>query len=501
MLPTVPSSSIGIGTVANPSGYKGIYAFHKYWGKKPHEPIAHLIESLTEPGQVVVDPFVGSGITGRESIIRSRRFVGIDINPIAVELTKLLIRPPELICLNEAVTRIEKLVRDEILESYTISAPYRFASHYLWDEDSLVKVWTSPRRSRIELQPTEHDLALSKAFSSYRSLQMRSPRFFSNSRINTTEALGISDILTGRAQRNIDLLIDSIKACSQDIQPALMLCLTGASGQMSKMVFAVTGRGKTTGKVSKKVEVGSWAIGYWRPTLHFEVNVWDCYKRRLSKLQKVVATEILRPRTDISCDTLDVFSGGGQASVQLGDALNALGKMPDESVDLIVADPPHGDRIPYLELSELWNSILGVPVSFDDEIVVSNAQIRQKSPEKYLDSMREFLNQVLRTLSRTGYFVLIFNVRQTNWWSAFHELMAPSNGDIRPPLSFLGYFPCKYSAGSIVQDNRQGSLNSDYAIVFGRPNIDHSGKMRDVASVPGWCSVIPSILDGGSKLV
>ena len=44
-----------------PKGYVGLYGFHKYWGKKPHEPIAYLIEQLSAPGQLVVDPFVGSG--------------------------------------------------------------------------------------------------------------------------------------------------------------------------------------------------------------------------------------------------------------------------------------------------------------------------------------------------------------------------------------------------------------------------------------------------------
>ena len=30
-----------------PAGYKGFYGFHKYWGKKPHEPLAFIIDLLT----------------------------------------------------------------------------------------------------------------------------------------------------------------------------------------------------------------------------------------------------------------------------------------------------------------------------------------------------------------------------------------------------------------------------------------------------------------------
>ena len=53
---------------------------------------------------------------------------------------------------------------------------------------------------------------------------------------------------------------------------------------MTKMVFAVTGRGKTKGQTATSIEVGSWVIGYWRPQMHFEVNVWNCFERRTSKL-------------------------------------------------------------------------------------------------------------------------------------------------------------------------------------------------------------------------
>ena len=35
-----------------------------------------------------------------------------------------------------------------------------------------------------------------------------------------------------------------------------------------------------------------------------------------------------------------------------------LKELPDNSIDYILSDPPHGNRIPYLELSMLWNGWL-----------------------------------------------------------------------------------------------------------------------------------------------
>jgi hypothetical protein len=47
-----------------PKGYTGLHAFHKYWGKKPLEVLAFLIEQLTRPQDLVIDPFTGSGTAG-----------------------------------------------------------------------------------------------------------------------------------------------------------------------------------------------------------------------------------------------------------------------------------------------------------------------------------------------------------------------------------------------------------------------------------------------------
>ena len=221
-----PPSTGNFNPTAPPSGYKGLYAFHKYWGKKPHEPIAYVINLLTNPGQLVVDPFVGSGTTGREALLQSRRFIGFDVNPIAVELTRLLIHPPDPNDVKNAAIEIQREVSDKILESYLLEDPSRHGSHYLWEGSRLLKVWTLSGRRRIEQDPVQHDLVLSKSYEDYKYTRMRAPRFFSNSRINSHPSMGISDIFTGRAQRNIDLLIDAIQACSPVVLPALMLCLT-----------------------------------------------------------------------------------------------------------------------------------------------------------------------------------------------------------------------------------------------------------------------------------
>lgn len=38
----------------------------------------HLIRTVTKPGAIVVDPFMGSGTTGEAAHIEKRQFIGIE---------------------------------------------------------------------------------------------------------------------------------------------------------------------------------------------------------------------------------------------------------------------------------------------------------------------------------------------------------------------------------------------------------------------------------------
>lgn len=60
------------------------HAVHPYPAKFPPQIPARLIEILTSPGDVVLDPFCGSGTTLVEALRLDRGAVGLDINPIAV---------------------------------------------------------------------------------------------------------------------------------------------------------------------------------------------------------------------------------------------------------------------------------------------------------------------------------------------------------------------------------------------------------------------------------
>ena len=59
---------------------------------KPTELMRYLCRLVTPPGGVVLDPFMGSGSTGKAAILEGFRFIGIDLNPEYIKIAKARIQ-------------------------------------------------------------------------------------------------------------------------------------------------------------------------------------------------------------------------------------------------------------------------------------------------------------------------------------------------------------------------------------------------------------------------
>ncbi len=480
-------NSINYNNLKYPKGYKGLARFHKYWGKKPIECLSFLIDALTHKNDLILDPFLGSGLVAREALLRKRRFIGIDINPIAIELSNLMVNLPCSVQLQEAINNLDEKIKTKIYKTYVLEDA-KIASHYLWDEEQLISTWnvSSSKKAREERKPTAYDYRLIDKYENYKAQNLRQIQLFDNSRINTTNFLTLNDLFTGRALYNIDFLIEEIYHLPQDIQKPLLLSLTAASGQMSKMVFAITNRGKTQNQIANKIEVGSWVVGYWRPKLHFEINVWNCFENKVNNLIKSVLDNQEKEVYLISKELEPVINHNAQSALILGNNLTILKECPDDVVSLIITDPPHGDRIPYLELSEMWNSLLGQIPDFTEEIVISNAKNRNKNQENYTNNMSDFLKTANRILKPGGILALFFNAKNKHSWKFLKQNFISLQN-----LKFIGYFPMNYSAQSVIQDNREGSLKSDFILIYQKPGINDLEKLKPLFEIPEWSVEFP----------
>lgn len=69
-----------------------VYTMAKYWARRPWNVFRELISHYTSPGDIVLDPFCGGGVTVVESLILRRKVIGVDINPLATYITEMEIK-------------------------------------------------------------------------------------------------------------------------------------------------------------------------------------------------------------------------------------------------------------------------------------------------------------------------------------------------------------------------------------------------------------------------
>jgi len=68
---------------------RGSHGLHKYPAKFFPELPRWLIQKYSKPGNIVLDPFMGSGTSNIEALLLGRHSVGIDVDPFAKFLTKV----------------------------------------------------------------------------------------------------------------------------------------------------------------------------------------------------------------------------------------------------------------------------------------------------------------------------------------------------------------------------------------------------------------------------
>jgi DNA modification methylase len=458
--------------------YTGIYAMHKYWSKKPYNIIRTFIEKYSNENEIVLDPFCGSGISVIESIILGRKAIGIDINPSAIFITEQMLKK---INTNEVLRIFEDIknrIKNKIDELYKIERDGNaiYATHFIWEGDKLTEIWYSNgNRKKMVFKPLSEDEKNAKKIKidDIPYFYPKTP-FFHNSRVNTKKGQRVCDLFTPRNLYALSILYNEIeKIEEEEVKNLLKFVFTSSVGQSSKMVFIVKRRGKNNGNTTEKKEVGSWVIGYWTPKDYFEINVWKNFESRFKKIIKAKNEQLYTSyEINETQNIQDIIDQDNNLCLLNKPAQKELKNLPDNSIDYIITDPPHGDRIPYLELGTLWNSWLKKEANFEDEIIISNAKERNKDINNYNQLINDVFVEIYRILKPNRYFSLMFNSLDDETW--INLIINLSKIGFRlSNIETLGY-----SANSVVQDNRKKGLKTDFVLTFKKDIYSKSGDIK-----------------------
>jgi adenine-specific DNA methylase len=477
--------------------YTGIYGMHKYWSKKPYNVIRTFIQKYCGKDGVVIDPFCGSGIAVIEAVITGRKGIGFDINPSAIFITKQVLTKVSSSKLYENFKQIESKIKEKINSFYRVKRngnTYQ-GTHFIWENNQITEVWyqNGSRKKNID-NPTDEDIELANSFT-YEGIENYYPteRFFHNPRINAYGNQHIYNLFTPRNLKALALLMNEIEDVEdKSIKDILKFCFTSSVGQASKMVFVVKKRGKMSGTVeSEKKEVGSWVIGYWTPKENFEINAWNCFENKFSKILKAKRVQEKAPYSVRETDNFEELVCSDFNLMLLNQpAQIGLKNVPDNSIDYVITDPPHGNRIPYLELSMLWNSWLRESADFENEIIISEAKERNKDINDYNRLLNQVFEEIQRVLKPERHFSLMFNsLDDKTWINLISKLYSLE-------FELVKVETLEYSANSVVQDTRKVGLKTDFIITFvkqphiNKPDLNILALERDHQEIKNSISLL-----------
>lgn len=439
----------------NENTYKGIYAMHKYWGKKPFNEISKFIEEYSECGDTVMDCFCGSGVTLIEGLKLQRKCIGVDLNPIAIKLTKASITAVDIDELNKIFNSIKTKLKEQINDLYKMSfdGEETLVTHTIWKNTEPIEVWYStPTKKKNIRQGLDIDKKMANNPERKPSWYPTSV-MFENSRLNVKKEQQVDDLFTPRALVALSLILDEIKKIKdENIRNVFELTFSGTLSQASNLVFVIRRRKKNENS-EPRAEVGSWVIGYWVPEEHFEINAWNCFENRFKRILKgeIEINELFKYREN-NIDDVKLFNGT---------ATNI--PIEDNTVDYVFIDPPHADRVLYIEQSLMWNAWLGLDekIEWDKEIIVSSAKGRKdKDIKGYNELLSKSFNEIRRVLKPHKYFSFAFNCLDDKTWLNTLNLF------IKYGFELKDIVPLEYSATSVIQDNRKNALKTDFVMTF-----------------------------------
>ncbi len=123
-----------------------VHGFHSYPARLHPDSAGRLIDAFSKAGQNVLDPFCGSGTVLVEAIVRGRRALGVDANPLAIELAWLktcCARAPWLAAIEPAAERValhadeRRKARAGATQRYPEEDRKLFSPHVLLELDGL----------------------------------------------------------------------------------------------------------------------------------------------------------------------------------------------------------------------------------------------------------------------------------------------------------------------------------------------------------------------------
>lgn len=384
---------------------------HKWEARKDAGVVAAWIEAGSEPGDLVVDPFMGSGTAPLAAARLGRRALGVDINPLAVALARLLATPPAPAAVQAAFDRVRGRLRGpDALQAAGHALPALYAAtcpacdraaelaHAVWSVHVACGCGVvTPAHALVRGQG--RGTAGARRCPACGGLPARGGDAYRGQELHRLfircAGCGLQEAAPGPADVELSRRLEAARHVEEPWTPAGVALRYPDGTMFSQLRHALraapvldtlwTGRnwlatgllaqavGEIDGPAGQALRISLSSIvkatsrmptinsGGWRNKgtglsshllgifpMHLEQNAWEELERHVRR-RLLPGLEALARRPPVRL--VDDPLAPGDVALERAPAAAALAALPAESVGFAFADPPYGDAVQYAELA------------------------------------------------------------------------------------------------------------------------------------------------------
>lgn len=429
-----------------------VYNAHSYLTKVPLPAIEPFIEAFTKPGDMVLDLFAGSGMTGVAAAILGRRAILSDISVLGRHIGRNYVNLVDSEQLRAATAQVVAGAKKRLGDVYGVCcstcSKRAVLSKRVWSVlvkcrrcDSVVNYYASleaaqwnkakmccgtcgeaitlRKADRVGEEPavdtvvcscstTMLDQAPTPALTtpSLGGLWWPQVSIGSDRQMYQSSALGkhgLGSIASFFSDRNLAVLAalrEQIMAVPlEHIREKLLFAFTAILARASKRY-----------QWSRQRPLNAANQNYYIAPVYYEWNVFDLFERKVEAI--VRSDDFIRARS------------GGPLFAALQDVQYRLGSadrldLDDASVDYVFTDPPFGSNIFYSDMNLFQEAWLGELTDFGSEAVVDRAGHGQarRTAERYESLLTGALRECHRVLKADGHLSLVFSNSDGEIWA------------------------------------------------------------------------------------
>jgi 16S rRNA G966 N2-methylase RsmD len=431
-----------------------VYMAHAYLTKVPVAAIEPFIEAFTKPGDTVVDPFAGSGMTGVAAAATGRRALLFDISVLGRHIGTNYVNLVNPAVLQKAATgalsevarrlggdvyavrcadcgedaTLTKQVWSAVVQCRACSAPvnyYRAFEAAKWHKSKMAcpscGTAVSSRCERVGEEPvldsitcacskTQRDQAPSEPLLRFDATAFTGPdvAITPDRQMYKAQALsksGRTTIASYYAPRNLAFLAvlhEVIRGVEDEaIRQKLLFVFTAILTRASK---------RYQWSIQRPLNAAN--ANYYVAPVFYEWNVPDLFARKVEAA--IRSDDWIRDRRGSWADSL--FEDDElvvEYSIASADGL----PLPDASVDYVFTDPPFGSNLFYADMALFQEAWLGTFTNHDLEAVIDRGARKARGASRYEQLLAAALAECRRIVKPGGWITMVFGNSSGAVWA------------------------------------------------------------------------------------